>query len=291
MRTDVCRTAIQCPLASPIRTGNPPLSTIRWLRFLLRSFGLNSALIALPLCPCMKGDHWLQDEAGAIRIRLSERVRARCQRPDSARCPRTVGLCIDCLRRKLPIIAICQPFVSCCTKFGFRLKICHIFRFAGFNAANPDKALDRVKALDYSGTDGMYIFPKTYEPYYADSGKSLEFYKDLNVSWGNYQNYFSPMSVFSDPSAFDDCSHPTVASDGVMDDYITFTGDVDAIVTVNGQRKWTCYQAAGDGTVKALRRGGLETGRGCVLFPYSVSLTPARWRRSGGCRQLAGMRQ
>ncbi|CAE7942579.1 unnamed protein product [Symbiodinium necroappetens] len=113
---------------------------------------------------------------------------------------------------------------------------------ASFNAANPDKALDRVKALDYSGTDGMYIFPKTYEPYYADSGKSLEFYKDLNVSWGNYQNYFSPMSVFSDPSAFDDCSHPTVASDGVMDDYITFTGDVDAIVTVNGQRKWTCYQ-------------------------------------------------
>ncbi|CAE7949649.1 unnamed protein product [Symbiodinium sp. KB8] len=113
---------------------------------------------------------------------------------------------------------------------------------ASFNAANPDKALDRVKALDYSGTDGMYIFPKSYEPYYTASGKSLEFYKDLNVSWGNYQNYFSPMSVFTDPSAFEDCSHPNVASDGVMDDYITFTGDVDAIVTVNGQRKWICYQ-------------------------------------------------
>ena len=124
-----------------------------------------------------------------------------------------------------------------------------------------------MKALDYSGTDGMYIFPKTYEPYYTDSGKSLEFYKDLNVSWGNYQNYFSQMSVFTDPSAFDDCSHPTVASDGVMDDYIRFTGDEDAIVTVNGQRKWICYQAAempaGDGTVPKLCEGGvLEAGRG-----------------------------
>ena len=172
------------------------------------------------------------------------------------------------------------------------MKICHTFPNAGFNAANPDKALDRVKALDYSGTDGMYIFPKSYEPYYTASGKSLEFYKDLNVSWGNYQNYFSPMSVFTDPSAFEDCSHPNVASDGVMDDYITFTGDVDAIVTVNGQRKWICYQAArlqaGHGTVKALRRGGLETGMGMhavpiLRKPHACTLEE-KWWMSPACR-------
>ena len=40
--------------------------------------------------------------------------------------------------------------------------------FAGYNQANPDKALEFVKTLDYAGTDGMYIFPKTYEPYYQD---------------------------------------------------------------------------------------------------------------------------
>ena len=74
---------------------------------LIEELRLNSALIALPLCPCVTGDHWLQDEAGAILIQLSGYVRYPCQRPDSARCPRAVGLCTDCVRRKLPIIAIC----------------------------------------------------------------------------------------------------------------------------------------------------------------------------------------
>ena len=140
----------------------------------------------------------------------------------------------------------------------------------------------------------MYIFPKTYEPYYTDSGKSLEFYKDLNVSWGNYQNYFSQMSVFTDPSAFDDCSHPTVASDGVMDDYIRFTGDEDAIVTVNGQRKWICYQAAempaGDGTVPklcegggSLRPAGDEFCSHILSKPHACTLEE-KWWMSPACR-------
>ncbi|CAE7651909.1 unnamed protein product, partial [Symbiodinium pilosum] len=110
----------------------------------------------------------------------------------------------------------------------------------GYNQANPDKALEFVKTLDYAGTDGMYIFPKTYEPYYQDTGKSIEFYKGMNASWGDWKPYFSSISDFN-PDTFTDCNTGAIATETTINNYLSVTQDNAAIVNVNGLRKWICH--------------------------------------------------
>ena len=105
-----------------------------------------------------------------------------------------------------------------------------------FDANNPDKALPSLKNLDYSGRDGMFIFPKSFQPYYDTYGKSLEFYQYFNVSVLRRNSDFSKIADF-DLTMLSACDSGGGA-EIEKTYYLQTTGDNDAIV--NGA--WVCHQ-------------------------------------------------
>ena len=98
--------------------------------------------------------------------------------------------------------------------------------------------MDRFKTMQYVGTDGMYVFPAMYAQYYAGTGRSIEYYKDLNASWGDYSSFFSRMEDIS-VSDLADCNSARLL--GQIPNYLAVTGDTDAVHMVDGVQKWKCY--------------------------------------------------
>lgn len=110
-----------------------------------------------------------------------------------------------------------------------------------FEEANPERALPRLKTLDYSGRDGMNIFPHSYMPYYEAYGKSLEYYQYFNASVVSLTTEFSKLADF-DLSQLSACDDPTSGAAAEMDYYLATTGDSAAFQVVNGVRSWICHQ-------------------------------------------------
>lgn len=106
-----------------------------------------------------------------------------------------------------------------------------------FEQQNPELALPLLKNLDYSGADGMNIFPKSYQPYYETYGKSLEFYQYFNASVLRLTNEFASITTF-DLNSLSACDAAEAGAEIEKTYYLDATGDSGAFV--NGA--WQCHQ-------------------------------------------------
>ncbi len=106
-----------------------------------------------------------------------------------------------------------------------------------FEQQNPELALPLLKNLDYSGSDGMNIFPKSYQPYYETYGKSLEFYQYFNASVLRLTNEFASITTF-DLNSLSACDAAEASNEIEKTYYLDATGDSGAFV--NGA--WQCHQ-------------------------------------------------
>eukprot|EP00438_Fugacium_kawagutii_P017098 Skav204588 [mRNA] locus=scaffold672:85073:85972:+ [translate_table: standard] len=106
-----------------------------------------------------------------------------------------------------------------------------------FDAQYPELALPLLKNLDYSGNDGMFIFPKSFQPYYNEYGKSLEFYQYFNETVLRRRTDFSQITDF-DLNELSACDDPEGGGEIDKTYYLQTTGDTDAFS--NGA--WICHQ-------------------------------------------------